>query len=236
MTLIAIGLGQSSSTSAETDRQLVETLRAAGVRAGQEEHREWNDAQCGIVGRSRLCWFFGESGVLVFGRSGGLLLRVSGRYPTNIKTRDFDHDGRPELTFEIRTGGGTGTFTIERQIYFFDGQRFAPAVHVVSASYTDSIWFGVLRRNQESFLIPALSSAGEIRFRDTDGDGRNDLAQAIDRRWWGELDEGRKRLETGPDWVSRRLRAQFGIGLGAVQERVVATWARSPAAPVFVMR
>jgi hypothetical protein len=234
--LIAIGLAQASSTTAEADPQaLVETLRAASVRAGQGAHPSWHDAQCGVVGRSRVYWFYGDSGLLVFGKSGGLLLRVSGRYPRDIETHDVDHDGRPELTFEIRTGGGTGTLTLERHIYFFDGQRFAPALRVVSSSYTDSTWFGVLRRKEESFLIPMLSSDGEIRFRDTDGDGRTDLAQAIERRWWGGLDEGRTKLETGPDWVSRRLRARFGIGLGAVQERVVATWRRSPAAPVFVL-
>jgi hypothetical protein len=234
--LLAIGLGQASA-GAETDpQQLVETLRAASVRAGQGGHPSWRDAQCGVVGRSRVCWFYGEEGLLVFGRSGGLLLRVSGRYPRDIETRDLDHDGRPELTFEIRTGGGTGTLTLERRIHFFDGQRFAPALRVVSYSYTDSAWLGVLRRNQESFPVPMLSSDGEIRFRDTDGDGRADLAEAVERRWWGALDEGRRRFGTGPEWVSRRLRAQFGMGLGVVHERVVATWARTPADPVFLLR
>lgn len=236
--LIVLGLGQTPIASSTGDRlKLVETLRAHGVRAGQPKHNDWNEAQCGIVGRSQMCWFYGESGVLVFGRSGGLLLRIDARYPWDIETRDFDHDGRPELTLVIRVRGGTGTLAKERQIYFFDGQRFAPPLCVTSYSYTDSSWFGHLNRGAESFLIPMLSTTGEIRFRDTDNDGRADIAEAVERRWWGEqLNSGDRTLDAGPAWASARLRARFGFGLGAVDQRVVATWTRSAIKPMFLSR
>jgi hypothetical protein len=238
VSLVLAGAGQLPvKPSAGDPRELVERLREFAVRAGQPRHDAWDDAQCGTVGGSRLCWFYGESGLLVFGRSGGLLLRVDGRYPTDVETRDFDHDARPELTFVIRTGGGTGTLTLERHIYFFDGRRFAPALRVVSSAYTDSSWFGVLRRGNESFLVPMLSTTGEIRFRDTDGDGREDVAEAVERRWWGDqVDAAARRLASGPDWASNRLQQVHGLSLGEVNERVVRVWVRSADAAIFVRR
>jgi hypothetical protein len=216
----------------EPERVLAALLQEAARRAGREHRHTIADAGCASIARSLVCWAAGESGVQAFGRSGGLLLDAKdGWYPSRVRATDADGDGRLDLAFEFTVGRGTGTSRVDSRIYMFDGQRFAPPIIALAYSYIDSSWLGRMKRGMEEFVVPTLTSEGRIRFRDSDHDGRADVAEAVERRWWGSQAErgarGKPVFDKGPAWASARLKREHGFGLGVVDERVVATWTRT---------
>ncbi len=189
----------------------------------------------GRVGGSFIAWLEGEGSLRVFGRGGGLLLDTYSPLPPRPRLKDVDGDGRNELI--VQSGSrGTGLYHSFELVYFFDDRQFADPLSATTYSYTDSTWFGFLRRGQEQFLIPPISSNGRITFRDTDGDGIKDLAEAVERRWFGSQDDsGHASLEDGPAWANAKLRKCFDLTLGRVQTKVVTRWRRHATQPIFVL-
>ena len=217
---------------------LLELLTAAATRS----HSGWvGDGMIeghGTVGGSFVAWLESDGSIRVFGKSGGLLLNIRGRIPKPPAAIDVDGDGRNEFVADV-VGTGTGLYVNYHEIYFFDDRRFAPPLRVMTYGDTDSTWFGHLRRGEELFLIPPLGQDGELRFHDTDGDGVADVAEAVERRWWGSRDneaapDKRRTFAEGPRWASEMLRRRDGLPLGRVQTRVVNRWRRDPVAKVFV--